>query len=159
MPESADLELTLADAAETESVGASLARLAPGPSTIYLSGDLGAGKTCLARGLIGGLGHVGPVKSPTYALLEPYSLADVEVWHFDLYRLTDPHELETLGWRERVGDRLWMLIEWPERAAPLLPPPDLHLHLSMLSAGRRLRLQAGTETGHRTLARLTEKIL
>jgi tRNA threonylcarbamoyladenosine biosynthesis protein TsaE len=109
---------------------------------IYLRGELGAGKTALARGILRGLGHRGAVRSPTYTLIEPYDALRPRVFHLDLYRLGDPEELEYLGLRDLLtGDSL-MLIEWPERGAGVLPPPDLELRIGHSAPGRRIVIAA-----------------
>lgn len=101
-----------------------------GCAIVFLQGQLGAGKTTMVRGLLQSLGHTGVVKSPTYTLLEPYSLGDQEVFHFDLYRVHDPHELEFIGFDEIVdGDGL-KLFEWAEKAKSWLPEPDVRVTLS-----------------------------
>ncbi len=122
----------LPDAAATEALGARLAaRLAPG-TTLWLRGELGAGKTTLVRGFLRARGHRGAVKSPTYTLVESYPLADgTTVHHLDLYRLGDPGELEWLGLRDLLTADSICLIEWPERGAGWLPPPDLVVRLEM----------------------------
>lgn len=124
--------------------GAALAaRLAP-TDLVVVAGDLGAGKTTLVRGILRGLGHEGPVPSPTFTLLEPYRINGVDVIHADLYRLKDPDELEMLGMRDYLGACL-CLVEWPERAGGWLPEPDWRIDLSGSGeAGRSLRL---TERG------------
>lgn len=129
----------LADTAATEAQGARLARrLKPG-MIVYLQGDLGAGKTTLVRGLLRALGYQGPVKSPTYTLVESYFLADDRiVHHLDLYRLGDPEELEWIGIRDLLTDQAICLIEWPDRGAGMLPPADVTLSLAVDGCGRRI---------------------
>lgn len=130
----------LADAEATERAGAALARCAGLKQVrqIHLQGDLGAGKTTLVRGLLHALGHQGAVRSPTYTLLEPYEFPGLTVLHFDLYRVADPEELEYLGVREQSDARTLWLVEWPDRGAGWLPPPELVAHLCQEAAGRRL---------------------
>ncbi len=131
----------LADAAATESLGARLAgQIKPG-AVVYLNGDLGAGKTTLVRGFIRALGHKGPVKSPTYTLVETYPLAaDHFVHHLDLYRLADPGELEWIGIRDLATDNAICLIEWPEQGAGMLPPADWSITLLPEGGGRKATL-------------------
>ena len=119
---------------------------------LYLQGELGAGKTTFVRGLLRGLGYQGLVKSPTYALVEPYEAGGRRLYHFDLYRLAAPEELEALGGRDYFDERGLCLVEWPERAAGVLPPPDLLLRLSLAGTGRELDCEARTPAGERCLA-------
>lgn len=100
-------------------------------AVVFLEGQLGAGKTTLVRGLLHGLGHSGVVKSPTYTLLEPYTLDGQEVYHFDLYRVNDPQELEFVGFDEIVDGPGLKIFEWAERASDWLPAPDVRVRLSV----------------------------
>ena len=131
--------IALPDAQSTEALGGKLAAgLPPGNrmgGLIFLRGELGAGKTTLARGLLRALGHTGAVKSPTYTLIEPYDLVHRRVLHIDLYRLADPQELDYLGLRDELDGAL-LLVEWPERAADSLGKPDIDIHLSYHPPGR-----------------------
>jgi tRNA threonylcarbamoyladenosine biosynthesis protein TsaE len=127
-------------------LGAALAGALGGRrGVIYLRGDLGAGKTTLVQGLLRALGHRGPVRSPTYTLIEPYEDLDPPVHHLDLYRLGDPEELDYLGLRDLVGGDSLLLIEWPERGAGELPPPDLEVHIDQAPPGRRIELAASAD--------------
>ncbi|HRD48984.1 MAG: tRNA (adenosine(37)-N6)-threonylcarbamoyltransferase complex ATPase subunit type 1 TsaE [Candidatus Competibacter sp.] len=148
------LELYSDSAAATEKIGVRLAQaLTPG-CILYLRGDLGAGKTTLARGLLHGLGHSGIVKSPTYTLVEPYQIGAWRLFHWDLYRLTDPEELEYLGLREQIDGETALLIEWPERGHGALPTADLEVTLDYADEGRVCRLAAVSAVGTPMLARL-----
>jgi len=141
----------LADEAATLAFGARLAReLAPG-LTFYLEGDLGAGKTTLVRGLLRALGHGGRVKSPTYTLAETYSLPAFELYHFDLYRLHDPREWLDAGFRDVSGGQVVSLIEWPEKAAGWLPPPDVVVRLRIDDDSRDAECEAASPRGARYL--------
>lgn len=146
-------DLLLSDTAATETLGARLARTLPERAVVHLHGDLGAGKSTLARALLRALGVTGTIRSPTYTLVEQYALpADGLAVHMDLYRIGHPGELEFLG-LDPAGARLW-LVEWPERGGGALPPVDLEIHLALEGAGRRCRLQPRTPAGVQWLARL-----
>ena len=147
--------LHLDDAAATEGAGARLApNLRPG-MVVTLSGELGTGKTTLVRGCLRRLGWPGPVKSPTYALVEHYPFSSLYFYHFDFYRFADPSEWETAGLAECFRDDSVCVVEWPERIGSLLPPPDLALTLAhpvdARRSGRDLALHARTEAGERCL--------
>ena len=151
-------EAELKDEAGTLALGAALSRaLAPG-LTIYLHGDLGAGKTALTRALLHAAGHPGHVKSPTYTLAEPYTVElagqPVEVVHFDLYRMAGPEEFLDAGFRDYFNHRTICIIEWPEKAGDVLPPPDINVFLTMHGTGRKVELQALSPHGSQCLERL-----
>ncbi|MCW8906435.1 MAG: tRNA (adenosine(37)-N6)-threonylcarbamoyltransferase complex ATPase subunit type 1 TsaE [Sedimenticola sp.] len=132
---------------EQERIAATLAARIPTGCLIYLEGDLGAGKTTFARGLLQGLGHAGAVKSPTYTLIEPYEIAGRHCYHLDLYRLADPDELEFLGIRDLLQGDALLLVEWPERGGDALPVPDIRITISYRESGRQLVLEAKTALG------------
>ncbi|HAG97226.1 MAG: tRNA (adenosine(37)-N6)-threonylcarbamoyltransferase complex ATPase subunit type 1 TsaE [Pseudomonadales bacterium] len=150
------LELTLQDESQTLALGQRLASLLRGGGVLYLQGDLGAGKTTLSRGIIQALGHSGAVKSPTYTLVEPYELADLKVFHFDLYRLADPEELEFIGIRDYVEPGAVCIVEWPDRGADLIPSPDLSLTLEKDGKGRKITMMGRSPAGQTMLGELTK---
>lgn len=148
------VSINIASEAEMMALGHRLAAaLLPGTS-LYLSGDLGAGKTTLTRGIAGGLGHRGAVKSPTYTLVEPYLELSSPLYHFDLYRLDDPEELEFMGIRDYFDSRALIVLEWPERGGVFLPTPDLDLTIQVFSESRILDIVAHSERGETALATL-----
>lgn len=146
---------SLPDEAATLALGAAFARAAAAGLTVYLRGDLGAGKTTFTRGLLTALGHQGKVKSPTYTLVESYPFAEYSVHHFDLYRFADPEEWEDAGFNEYFGPRSLCLVEWPQQAAGLLPAADIELELAVDGNGRSYRFHANTATGQSCLIRLS----
>jgi len=154
------LTVQLADEEATVAFGAELAQaLIAVPITasglvIYLEGDLGAGKTTFCRGILNGLGHRGAVKSPTYTLVETYSLLALTVHHFDLYRLHDAEELEFMGIRDYFGADTLVLVEWPQRGGGHFPPADLQLELSLEGTGRALTITDLSVAGRALLNRL-----
>ncbi len=136
-------ELVLDDQESTERFGAALARgLSSCPGlVVFLEGELGAGKTTLARGCLRALGAAGPIRSPTYTLIEPYQLDGRDLLHMDLYRLRSPDELEGLGLDDYSPQRSWWLIEWPAQGGDRLPPADLQIVLQIHDQKRKITLE------------------
>jgi tRNA threonylcarbamoyladenosine biosynthesis protein TsaE len=163
------MDLNLADSSATEALGQALARSLPGAATgatpasaadagaagggavVYLQGELGAGKTTCVRSLLRALGVTGLVRSPTYTLVETYSLGALTCVHVDLYRLQALTEVDELGLRDLVGPGCLLLVEWPERGGAALPPADLNLTLLYAGDTRQARLRAETALGYRWL--------
>lgn len=143
-----DLQLpcTLSVQSEKEmmTLGGQIASLLPVGGVVTLYGDLGAGKTTLVRGLLRSLGFEGTVKSPTYTLVEPYEVAQRYVYHFDLYRLADPEELEYLGVRDYFRPDALCLLEWPDKAANFIPRADLEVHINYVHSGRSVTIKKPT---------------
>lgn len=135
-------------------VGGALAAASVPGLIVFLEGDLGMGKTTLARGFVQACGHTGAVKSPTYTIVEPYELADISLYHLDLYRLTDPEELELMGIRDYFGENSVCLVEWPSRGLGVLPQADIVVVIKSEGSGRRLALEAATDQGRLVLAQL-----
>jgi tRNA threonylcarbamoyladenosine biosynthesis protein TsaE len=144
--------LQLADTAMTEALGRALAATRPAQAVVHLQGDLGAGKSTLARALLRALGVEGAIRSPTYTLVERYPIPGGEAWHLDLYRIGGAGELDFLGLDDAVAT-LW-LVEWPERAGPAMPTADLLVGLEMSGNGRSACLQAQSDIGLAWLAEL-----
>ena len=144
----------LASEEDTLRIGTDCGRRWSGGGIVFLSGELGAGKTTLCRGILRGMGHEGLVQSPAYTLVEPYQLALGQVFHFDLYRLEDARELENIGIRDYTDSAALCLVEWPERGGALLPPPDLCLSMEVEGKGRRLCWQVCTPRGEALAAGL-----
>ena len=146
-------------AQDTEDLGWQLACARPAAeralAVLYLQGDLGAGKTTFARGFLRGFGITGPVRSPTYTIIEPYSPAELTILHVDLYRLRSAEELEMLGLREWAREGCVWLIEWPERGAGHLPLPDITLSFAIAEAGHDVEVKALSARGRAWLQQLT----
>lgn len=148
MSDFGSVRLFLKDEAATVKAGTQLAVALNAGAVIYLDGDLGAGKTTFTRGVLRACRYQGSVKSPTYTLCEPYELSDDrQLCHFDLYRLSNPEELEFLGIRDYVASNAILFIEWPNRGEGWLPPADLSVSLSESGEGRELTMVALTARG------------
>jgi len=146
---------SLGTESEMEALGAELANGLVAGLVIQLSGNLGAGKTTLVRGLLRARGYAGAVKSPTYTLVEPYEMVRPPIYHFDLYRLRESEELEFIGWRDYLERGAVCLIEWPERGRGKLPVPDIEIKIEQVGPGRQVKLIAHTSQGLKPLAGIT----
>ncbi len=152
MPEFEPLTIELPDEAATLALGARMAPILQPGMTIYLSGDLGAGKTTLTRGLLRALGFAGRVKSPTYALVELYTVSSLHLYHFDFYRFRDPEEWQEAGFRDLFNEVNICLVEWPEKAQDLLPQPDVKVTLTTTpQSTREAVLSVHTKRGQQLL--------
>jgi tRNA threonylcarbamoyladenosine biosynthesis protein TsaE len=155
-------EFALPDEGATARLGAALAAaivaeraaIASRGLVVALAGDLGAGKTALVRAMLRALGVTGTVRSPTFTWVETYVVADLDFHHFDFYRLADPEAFSFAGFREMFGPARVCLIEWPDKAAGYLPPPDLRIELRLEGAGRRATVTAQGELGTACLQRV-----
>jgi len=157
-PDKSRIEFALTCVEATEALGAAFARAFPGspsgPASLFLEGDLGAGKTTCVRSFLRTLGVSGLIRSPTFTLVETYALAELTAVHVDLYRLTGPQEVEELGLRDFLGANCLLLVEWPGNGAHVLPPPDLELALSFADPGRVARIHAQGPLGEQWLVNL-----
>ena len=133
--------IILPDALATEAFGKQLTAIVNPPTVIFLTGELGAGKTTLVRGFLRGFGYQGSVKSPTFTLVESYQLETGMIYHFDLYRLDAPEELELMGVRDYFTEDAIVLVEWPELGLGFLPKADFILEFSLISEGRSLKIK------------------
>jgi tRNA threonylcarbamoyladenosine biosynthesis protein TsaE len=154
------LEKILSDEAATVAFGDKIAKsisetFGVKGAILYLQGDLGAGKTTLTRGIVTGFGHQGRVKSPTYTLVEPYELKLRTVYHFDLYRLADPEELEFMGIRDYFADNCVCVVEWPQQGQGFLPAADLLVYLVYVDDHRQVTLQSNSEVGEKLVRALS----
>ena len=149
------VERAVAGVDDMERLGKELIGRLGGNRLIYVNGPLGAGKTTLVRGMLRALGHAGAVKSPTFTLVEPYAFGELAFYHFDLYRLKDPEELEFLGVRDYLHGKGVCVVEWAERAQNVLPTPDLDIMISPTGTGRMVRITAHTESGRTLLDALS----
>jgi tRNA threonylcarbamoyladenosine biosynthesis protein TsaE len=149
------LTVALADEAATLELGQRIAAVITPGCVIWLEGDLGAGKTTLVRGLLRAAGETGPVKSPTYTLVEVHQVSGIYFYHFDFYRFNQPEEYLDAGLDEYFSGNGICLVEWPDKAAPYLAPADLHIELRVVNQGRVATLTAHTERGRTCLAGVT----
>ena len=147
--------IPLKNETETTEIGAKVATCLKGGEVIYLKGELGTGKTTLVRGVLNGLGHTGNVKSPTFTIVEPYSIDSHVIYHFDLYRLDDPEELESLGIRDYCDGQSICFFEWPEKGGDFLPDADILISLSYQNEGRALEISTFSEIGDSILGNLS----
>lgn len=141
------LTLFLANEEATIALGQKLSRFLLTPTqnfVIYLNGQLGAGKTTLTRSIIQAMGYQGNVKSPTYALVEEYHLPQKSIYHFDLYRLSDPEELEFIGFRDYFRENALCLLEWAEKGGDIIPQPDLLINIEYQEQARQITLIANS---------------
>ncbi|MCW8195325.1 tRNA (adenosine(37)-N6)-threonylcarbamoyltransferase complex ATPase subunit type 1 TsaE [Proteobacteria bacterium 005FR1] len=156
--DSQHFNIDLANEAATVALGEALGQAIVEGGIVYLDGTLGAGKTTLSRGVLRHFGHQGAVKSPTYTLVEAYELNGRRIYHFDLYRLGDPEELEYMGIRDYFTPDAICLVEWPERGEGLLPAADLRVKVEVIhynsAPRRRAQITAHTKTGSAMLRRL-----
>ncbi|MDR2506871.1 MAG: tRNA (adenosine(37)-N6)-threonylcarbamoyltransferase complex ATPase subunit type 1 TsaE [Candidatus Accumulibacter sp.] len=149
------LSLFLPDESATLALGRKFAPLITPGMTLWLRGELGAGKTALARALLRALGYAGTVKSPTYALVEVYVISSLYLYHFDFYRLNVPEEFEERGLGEYFEKEAIRLVEWPEKAAGHVPSADLEFTLRFADQAREARIRAWSERGHQCLTAFT----
>ena len=148
--------ITLKNETETTEIGSKLASCLKGGEVIYLKGELGTGKTTLVRGVLNRLGHTGNVKSPTYTIVEPYLIDSHVIYHFDLYRLDDPEELESLGIRDYCDGQSICFFEWPEKGGNLLPNADINLELTYLENTREVEFTSKSDVGKTILKQLSK---
>lgn len=148
------LSLHLKDESETAALGGKIAPILHPGLTVYLEGQLGAGKTALARSILKAMGYAGKVKSPTYALVELYTISRLNLYHFDLYRFEDPAEWVDSGFREYFNPESICIVEWPEKGGAHLPGPDIRISLDIEGDGRHVEIIATSEAGGQCLMQL-----
>ena len=145
------MKIELVNSEETEQLGSALLHALPNKCLLFLYGDLGAGKTTLVRGLLRAAGYVGTVKSPTYSLVEEYRLIERSVFHFDLYRLKDPEELEWMGIQDYLQQPALCCVEWPQMGEGYLPAADVEVHLNHQTDGRMIEINVLAKSLKNTL--------
>lgn len=153
------LHAHLDDEAATERAGAALAAGLQTGLVIYLLGNLGAGKTTLVRGALRALGHEGKVKSPTYTLIEPYTVSRLNLYHFDFYRFNTAEEYLEAGLEEFFAGHGVCLVEWPEKAEPYVANADIEVRLGVRDSGRSIEVSAKTEAGRKCVQTMMTKLL
>ena len=151
------VSITILRESEMLALGAALASLLGGKGAVHISGELGAGKTTLCRGILRAMGHKGAVKSPTFTLVEPYEIGSRQVFHFDLYRLANPGELDYLGIDEYFKGGGLCLVEWPEKAGGFLPGHDLEIGIDVLGEKRNIGIRANSPHGETICAQLKNR--
>ncbi|WP_418648542.1 tRNA (adenosine(37)-N6)-threonylcarbamoyltransferase complex ATPase subunit type 1 TsaE [Thauera butanivorans] len=144
--------------ADTEALGAALAQVLRPRLKIWLQGNLGMGKTTLTRGLLRALGHEGKVKSPTYTLIEPYVVSRLDLYHFDFYRFNSPEEYLDAGLDEYFADQGVCIVEWPDKALPHLPLPDVEIRLGARDSGRFVEIDGRTDAGRTCVIELVRAL-
>lgn len=149
-----EFQFFLEDENATVNFGAYLSKIIPLNTTIFLEGDLGAGKTTLTRGIVQELGFDGAVKSPTFTLVEEYDFNKFKLFHFDLYRLNDPEELEFMGIRDYFSENSIRLIEWPSHGGDYIPNPDVVIRLEYIAVSRKITIKVLTERVKNSFAKL-----
>ena len=152
------LSIELKDEQSTQHLGEMIAKYLQAPLICYLQGDLGVGKTRIVRAIIQSLGYSGNVKSPTYTLVEPYQLQDFTAYHFDLYRLSDPEELDYLGIRDYFDEQSICFIEWPEKGKGWLADADISISLEYLGQGRQCEIISHSNIGLTLLDKLKQNL-
>lgn len=154
----ARLQAHLASEKDTESLGNALATVLSPGLQIWLEGNLGMGKTTLTRGVLRGLGHEGKVKSPTYTLIEPYVVSRLDLYHFDFYRFNSPDEYLDAGLDEYFAGEGVCMVEWPDKALPHLPSPDVEIRLEARENGRFVEISGNTEAGRTCMIGLVKAL-
>ena len=154
------IKLKVSNEVMTQNLGNQLGLIIDSPGVIFLNGDLGAGKTLFTKSLLSGLGYKGLVKSPTYSIVEQYELneKEMQLYHMDLYRLSDPEELEFFGIRDYFSDDSLCVIEWPENGSGVLPQADLDIKIIIIGKEREFLFRAYTDLGEKWCSYLTHGV-